>query len=440
MHDVTERHSATEKWETIFNIATDPYFVYSDSGIVECNAAAVEVLGYNSKMDVIGKHVHEISPERQPDGQSSEDVARALRTAAEETGKVQRREYWHLRADGVLLPAEVSLKSLSLEGREVFIVIWHDLTERKAAEAALRAAKEEAEAAYQAKSQFLSNCSHEIRTPMNGVIGVAELLLDTPLSAEQRSYVETIRGSGDHLLKLINDILDLAKIEGRNLELEALRFGLREEVHQALALLDRGARDKGLTLAVHVADDVPDGVVGDPMRLRQILLNLLSNALKFTHAGHIRVQVELAGAHGEANGGEKQAQGHQNGRHPVESLAEALGTFDLAAEKADRDSRENGCVGRREEMEGVAAADERPWSGEGACTSGREAGAGSAMGPGGGGASSWGSVVVQFEVRDSGVGIPEEAQERIFKAFMQADSSTSRRYGVLPSPCKRTPK
>ncbi|GAQ86126.1 Putative histidine kinase containing cheY-homologous receiver domain and PAS domain [Klebsormidium nitens] len=387
IHDITERHSATEKFETIFNIATDPYLVFSDSWFLECNAAAVEYLGYESKTDVVGRYILEFSPEFQSDGQRSADKAAARLKATKETGKVERFEWDHIRADGVPLPTEVSIKALSLEGRQVFIAIWHDLRERKAAEAALRAAKEEAEAAYAAKSQFLSNCSHEIRTPMNGVIGVAELLLDTPLSAEQRGFVETIRGSGDHLLKLINDILDLAKIEGRNLQLETLPFGLRGEVHQTLALLDRGARDKGLALGVHVSDDVPNEVVGDPMRLRQILLNLLSNALKFTDSGGIQVAVRLVGEGAAGVESSNQAEGGSRG-------------LKLERQKSDAARRSGGVAN------GVGTS--RPLGEAGP----EEAG-----------------VALQFEVRDTGVGIPEEAQERIFKAFMQADSSTSRRYG-----------
>ncbi|MCA9759099.1 MAG: response regulator [Candidatus Eisenbacteria bacterium] len=240
--------------------------------------------------------------------------------------------------------------------------------ERRIADAALAKARDEALDAARAKSVFLANMSHEIRTPMSGVMGMADLLLQTKLDAEQRDFADTIASCAQSLLRVLNDVLDLSKVEAGRVELEKVGFDVRQLADDVVTLLQVDARRKGLDIRTEVDARIPDTVVGDAGRVRQVLVNLIGNAIKFTSEGGVELRIALAD---EVNDGLRSRGGR---RHDSETL-----TAEHGASRATRDPSP--------------------------------------------------SIALAFEIEDTGIGIDEVTRARLFQPFVQADDSITRRYG-----------
>ncbi len=298
----------------ITNSAQDAILMMDEQGrLTFWNPAAERIFGH-AAVDVLGRNLHDlIAPQRYHPAHHAAfpEFLRTGRGAA--IG--QTLELQGLRKDGHEITISLSLSSVQVNGAWHAVGVLRDISEQKNAEKALRDLLEklqlvnqqleaatlranqltvEAQAANIAKSQFLANMSHEIRTPMNGVIGMIGLLLGTELSSEQRRYAETVRQSGEALLGLINDILDFSKIEADKLELENIDFDLRVTVEDTAELLAVRAHEKNLEFVCRVDPEVQTFLKGDPGRLRQILINLGSNAIKFTARGEVFIEVRLA--------------------------------------------------------------------------------------------------------------------------------------------------
>ncbi len=407
-HDITEQKQALQalrdsefRTRMIVETALDAFIAMDHEGaIIDWNAQAESTFGW-AERDVLGRPLVEVIIPPRFRKAHQIGMERYLVTGqAKILG--QRLELMALHRDGQEFPVEITISALrlderrlengvrSLDGRQegapldrsphskdsiVFAAFIHDITNRKAAEAALREAKEAAESANRAKSDFLANMSHEIRTPMNAIIGMTELVLDTPLADAQREYLLTVRESGDALLRVINDILDFSKIEAGKMDLIPDVFSLREMLGDAMKSLAVRAHREHLELAFRVASDVPETLIGDAGRLRQIVVNLVGNAIKFTQRGEVVLDVSSA----ESGAGLQPALDHV----PLQQ--------------------------RQTIQEGSSAGQVTNLPHDGVIVT-----------P---------TIVLHFYIRDTGIGIAPEKQTLIFEAFEQADTSTTRRYG-----------
>lgn len=324
-----------KRTRTVLESALDSIILIDKAALITAiNPAAEEAFGCHAN-DLIGQKIDQLLPLLA--SHIDPHAAQPQNAVAEILG--HRRELLAHRRDGTTFPAEVAVVAIGQGSKHEFVVWLRDITDRSAAADAMIRARDAAEEANRAKSDFLANMSHEIRTPMNAIIGMTELALDTELTREQREYLTLVRSSGDALLNIINEILDFSKIEAGYLEFEHIPFSLRHVVGMALRSLAPRANEQHLELLIHIARDVPDALIGDPHRIRQVLINLISNALKFTLSGEVELSI---------------------------SLLDTVG--------ADR-------------------------------------------------------VMLQFNVRDTGIGIPRDKLDIIFEAFAQVDGSTTRKFG-----------
>ena len=323
------------KFRSIFDHSAQGIFQTTvDGRILTANTAMARLCGYDTPAALINE-VTDIASQLYLNAEN-----RALfQQMAMENGRITGFETQYRRRDGQVIDVSINAHVVqdTASGESYFEGIVEDITEKKRAEE-LRVARDAAQAANQAKSEFLANMSHEIRTPMNGIIGMTSLLLGTDLTREQREYAETVRVSAESLLTIINDILDYSKIEAGKMDLENIDFDLRVALDEINDLVALKAQEKGLEYLCMIDSQVPSLVSGDPGRLRQILINLVGNAVKFTDKGEIAIRVTL-----------------------------------------EKESSE--------------------------------------------------TVVLRFGVSDTGIGIPQNHMDRLFKSFSQADGSTTRKYG-----------
>jgi PAS domain S-box-containing protein len=306
------------------------FWTRPDGSIVDLNQAACTTLGY-TRDELLGMTIADIDINFRAE-RFTEQFA-----AVKQAGAITF-ESVHRTKDGRLIPVEVAANHVQFDGQDYNCGFVRTITERKRYEAELELARLAAEAANRAKSEFLANMSHEIRTPMNGVIGMAQLLRFTELTPEQQEYLDTLEQSGKNLIALLSDILDLSKIEAGRMEVEYGVFSLRRVINEVVANQKARIIQKNLELVLELPEELPDMLSGDSLRLKQILLNLLGNAIKFTQQGSIVIAARFV---------------------------------------SEQDS----------------------------------------------------AVIIRLEIRDTGIGIPQSVQERLFTPFVQADSSTTRLFG-----------
>jgi len=291
-HDITERKKEEEKFRVLFESSSEANLIFDNQHILDCNHAFLQLFGFPSKDQILNISPCELCPEIQPDGRRSIMVV----TEAMESAKHTKSEkiFIHLQSNnGAVFPVEMSITALVVGDSLFYIGIIYDMTARLRAKQEIIQAKETAEKANKAKSDFLSNMSHELRTPLNGVLGYAQILQNnSDNSSQQIQSLNSIESCGRHLLTLINDVLDLSKIESGILEIQESTFELKDFLYDVYNIVLPRAESKGLQLSLDLNPDIPNIIRTDATKLRQILINLMGNAIKFTDQGTVNLVVE----------------------------------------------------------------------------------------------------------------------------------------------------
>ncbi|MDP3124646.1 MAG: ATP-binding protein [Thiobacillus sp.] len=280
------------KYQTLFETNSDAVVILNDKTFTDCNPATLALFGMNSVKDFLQMPIQQLGTTMQADGTTAKDHAMRYISLARKQGHAVM-DWQGLRQDGSVFSAEIALHAMQLEGQPVIQAIMRDVSERRAAEAAKEAAREAALKIAQSKSEFVANVSHEIRTPMHGILGMSSLLLKTPLNGQQREYTATLKSSAESLLTIINDILDFSKIEAGKLVIEHVAFSPVALAQGVVALFQARALEKNLHLKLVLPEAAPAALLGDPTRIRQILLNLVDNAIKFTQHGEIELALKF---------------------------------------------------------------------------------------------------------------------------------------------------
>jgi len=290
---INEMKEQESIFQTFFESSSDAFIVIENGKFIDCNDAALEIFRCKSKEDLILKGPASFSPKTQPDGRtSSESAYEHLKLTLQQGAK--NFKWVHSRSDGSNFDANVTLSTMEINDRILQQAIIRDITNEILTKNELQNAKEAAEQANSAKSEFLANMSHEIRTPLNAIIGMTELVMDSGLDDYQADLVSTVDIETSSLLNLINDILDFSKIEAGHLELEKIEFNVCTMLEEFVRSFSIRASLKGLDFILYIAPEIPPVVSGDPGRLRQILANLVGNALKFTNKGEISIFAEIS--------------------------------------------------------------------------------------------------------------------------------------------------